>query len=258
MFGGAKRAGSNNLFCKLKKKLNIPLIGIGCMSHIIHNSVETACSQLPLDVETFIIKVFKYFHIFTVRTERLKEFCEFVNIQYEKVLGYSSTRWLALMPAIERIIKLFPALKAFFLSEEKCPVTIKSFLEQEDCELWLMFVHSQLSLFDTAIRKTEKQDATLSESLSSYKLLQTQLTNRKEANFVTVPVKSLETNVFQENANGKKRFRSFVHTFYDTALSYLDMWGVHYEAYTKFCWILLKTLPEWEDIEVCIPVVEIF
>lgn len=89
-------------------------MGIGCMAHIVHNSVESAVGVLPIDVENIICKIYKYFHIYTVRVERLKEFCDFIDISYNQVLGYSSTRWLALLPALERILKLYPALKSFF------------------------------------------------------------------------------------------------------------------------------------------------
>jgi hypothetical protein len=60
--------------------------------------------------------------------EELKEFCDFVDIEYKQVLGSVKTRWLSLQPAITRVIDMFPGLKSYFLSQEKCPMMLKIFL----------------------------------------------------------------------------------------------------------------------------------
>jgi hypothetical protein len=46
-----------------------------------------------------------------------------------KLLGHSKARWLSLLPAEHRIIDIFPALKPYFLSLEKCPVSLQNFFE---------------------------------------------------------------------------------------------------------------------------------
>lgn len=56
-------------------------------------------------------------------------------------------RWLALMPAFERIIKLFPGLKSYFQSQRKRPVLLKNIFENPQAEIWLNFVHSQAGTF---------------------------------------------------------------------------------------------------------------
>jgi hypothetical protein len=38
-------------------------------------------------------------------------FCETSETEYQKLLGYSKTRWLARLPAVERIFKMFEPLK---------------------------------------------------------------------------------------------------------------------------------------------------
>jgi hypothetical protein len=57
----------------------------------------------------------------------LKEFCVFVDIEYKQVLGSVKTRWLSLQPAITRVIDMFPGLKSYFPSHEKCPMMLKIF-----------------------------------------------------------------------------------------------------------------------------------
>lgn len=71
--------------------------------------------------------------MYTVRVEALKEFC--TETEYHQMLGYSKTRWLALMPALERVIKMYQPLKSYFLSIEKCPQLLKNFFENPMSEL---------------------------------------------------------------------------------------------------------------------------
>jgi hypothetical protein len=112
-FGGVKRKGNENVFRKVQSDLYRPILGIGCSAHIVHNSVQTACDSLPLDIEVIVIKIYKYFHIYAVRVTKLKEFCEFVETDYKKVLSHSSTRFLSLLLAIERILSIFDGLKSY-------------------------------------------------------------------------------------------------------------------------------------------------
>nr|GBO35342.1 hypothetical protein AVEN_113419-1 [Araneus ventricosus] len=76
-FGGVKRKGNENVFRKVQSDLDRLIVGIGCSSYIVHNSVQASCDSLPLDIEV-CYKIYKYFHIYTVRVTKLKEFCEFV------------------------------------------------------------------------------------------------------------------------------------------------------------------------------------
>lgn len=113
-FGGLQRRGQCNVFHKIKEDLGRPIEGIGCPAHILHNTISSASGILSVDVEVIVLKIFNYFSIYTVRTEKLKEFYSFVDINYQTLLSHSRTRWLSLMPAVERILKLWTPLKNFF------------------------------------------------------------------------------------------------------------------------------------------------
>jgi len=93
---------------------------------------------------------FILFYIYTVRIENFKEIGEDVEIEYKKLLGHSKTQWLTLIPALERIIKLFKALKLYFMSQPKCPTILRSFFMNPCAELWLSFAYSQASTFHKA------------------------------------------------------------------------------------------------------------
>lgn len=115
-FGGRERHGTNNVHFKLKSKLSKDIEGIGCPAHILHNTASTSADVLSVDVESVVLKIYKYFSIFTVRNERLKSFCEAADVIYANLQSHSRTRWLSLLPAIERILKLWLPLKDFFFS----------------------------------------------------------------------------------------------------------------------------------------------
>jgi hypothetical protein len=75
-FGGLIWKGTNNVFCKIKEDLNRGVIGLGCVAHMIHNCAHSSINTILQDTEGLVVKIFGYFHIFTVRVERLKEFCD--------------------------------------------------------------------------------------------------------------------------------------------------------------------------------------
>ena len=55
MFGGLRRnEQGNNVFAKLKKKLNPSLIGVGCSSQILNNCIHHGAERMNIDIENNI------------------------------------------------------------------------------------------------------------------------------------------------------------------------------------------------------------
>lgn len=102
-FGGLNRKGENNVFYRLKKELARDLVGIGCTSHIIHNGFDSACDQLPINIEALVVNIYKHFHIHTLRVETLKEFCTTTEVNYVTLVNHSGTRFLTLHPAVQKV-----------------------------------------------------------------------------------------------------------------------------------------------------------
>jgi len=136
-FGGLKRAGKKNVNTHLKNLMNKNIFGIGCPVHIAHNAAKHGIDTLMFDTESISLKIYNHFSIYTVRTEALKEFCQFVDIEYRNLLYHSATRWLSLYPAVNRILQMFPALKSYFLSIDTCPMILKTFFEGRLSEAYL-------------------------------------------------------------------------------------------------------------------------
>lgn len=149
-FGGLNRPVGENIFTHLKSNINSNLAGIGCPAHVLPNAVNHGFDQFSsFDIESIVCKLFNYFSIYTVRTKELENFCEFVDIEYRTLLSHSHTRWLNLLPAVERILQMFPALKSYFLSIEQSQKILKSFFSDEFGELHLLFAQSLMTIFLT-------------------------------------------------------------------------------------------------------------
>ena len=90
---------------------------------------------LSVYVESLVVKIYKFFHIYTVRVCELKEFCDFADVEYQRLLQHGNTRFLLLLPALERVLELFEALKSYFNSQEHCPTIIRQCVENPTQEL---------------------------------------------------------------------------------------------------------------------------
>jgi hypothetical protein len=136
-FGGAGRKSQNTVFTKLQENLRRALIGVGWTGHIFHNTLSQNITTTNL----------------TQSSLKLKEFCDFVETEFEIMLGYAQRRWLALLLTIERVVKLFLPLKSYFQSQDKCPFYMLNFFENLCLKCGCTFFHSQASSFHEAMKK---------------------------------------------------------------------------------------------------------
>ena len=247
-FGGRLRKGTNNVFLKVKESMNDSMEGVGCPAHILHNAAHTAANVLSIDVEVIVVKAFSYSRIYTVRTEKLKEFCDFVGVQYASVLSHSKTRWLSLMRAVERILKLFEALKSFFASEEKAPQILLDFFNNPLSEAYLYFVHSLEYVFSSRIMKIEKRDNSIIEVLGCLKEIVALIKARMDEKFIPLSVKRCLKDD-EITSQEMKKFLLEVDNNYVTCHDYLKKWASSLESFDIFSWMLLDTLPAWEQIQ---------
>lgn len=147
-FGGDTRGGRENVFFKLKETFP-HLLGINCAAHVTHNALKHGCLTLAevIEVESIVCQIYSHYYIYTGRTEALKQFCAKANVKYDKLLGYAKTRFLALGPAIKRIVKVYDGLKSYFLSEENEKYkTLRNFFANPRSKFWLMFVQQQVRI----------------------------------------------------------------------------------------------------------------
>ena len=96
-----------------------------CAKSVIYNIFTNGAPY-----ESLVVKIYEFFHIYTVRVTELKNFCEFVDIEYQRILQHSNIRFLSLLPALQRILEMFEGLKSYFNSQEGCPTFIKKCFEE--------------------------------------------------------------------------------------------------------------------------------
>jgi hypothetical protein len=117
---------------------------------------------MPVDIKVLVMKIFGYFHIYMIRVD-------FAGQEYKKILGYVNASWLSLLPALKnKILKIHPSLKFFFISETQLPKILKLFLENSETELLLSFAYLQASLF---LKVVEGDDKYATESALAVKLI---------------------------------------------------------------------------------------
>jgi hypothetical protein len=113
---------------------------------------------MPVDIDVLFTNIFGDFHIHTVRTERVKDFCDFTGKDYKQIPGCANVGWQSLLPALGR--------KFFFMTE----FVLKQFFGNSETELWLSFAHSQASIFHETIKVTAGDDKCATESALAVKV----------------------------------------------------------------------------------------
>lgn len=251
-FGGAHRRGHVNVFTKLRTHTGrADLLGLGCNAHMLHNTVQTAADCLPVDAEQIVCKIYNYFSIHTVRVTQLEEFCAFVDVEYRKLLGYSKTRWLALLPAVERILQMYEGLKSYFMSIKQCPTVIKQFFENPMSEAWLFFIQCQAALFNKIITSIQYQHGTAMEVRRELKTIKSDLQDRKEQQFVGIETKNVLRKLEAAGDVSKHDVDVFMGkamSFFDSCLEYIELWDYSQDI-TALEWVLLTKEISWEEIE---------
>ena len=79
------------------------------------------------------------------------------------MLQHGNTRFLSLGLSIERILSMFDGLRAYFLSQEKCPVMLRNIFQNPYLKLWLSFARDQVSTFQACIGQIEKGNISATE-----------------------------------------------------------------------------------------------
>ena len=96
---------------------NPALYTLGCPHYFLHNAAHKAVKELEsasgFDVEEMAVDVFDHS---IKRKGELGEYAQFCDTE---ILKHVSTHWLSLQSSIERILKQYPALRSYFLSQEK-------------------------------------------------------------------------------------------------------------------------------------------
>lgn len=103
----------NSVFQKIQD-FNKHIVKANCNCHVINNCVKYSVKAFHFDIECIVIKIYNEFSSSASRTDSLKECFEFAEIEYKDLLRHVPTRWLSLLPAIDRLVYSWPAVKRYF------------------------------------------------------------------------------------------------------------------------------------------------
>ena len=92
--------GKRHSVYELLKADNSNIIKANCSNHVLHNAIKYAIDRLDIDVENIVLKVYNHFSVSAKRREELKNFFEFVHLEWSEIIRHAPTRWLSLGPAI--------------------------------------------------------------------------------------------------------------------------------------------------------------
>ncbi len=108
--------GQHNSVNQNLKLAQKDIIAANCLAHTLHYTTKYAAGCLTVDVENIVLKAYTHFSISASRAAQLKEFCELLEVSDCNLLWHVVTRWLSLLPAIDRILKYWAPLRSYFRS----------------------------------------------------------------------------------------------------------------------------------------------
>lgn len=228
--------GDNNSVFQKLCLINHNLIKSNCNAHVIHNTGRNACKLLSFDVENLILKVFAEFSHSAKAVDILKTCFDDFDMAYENVLRHVVTRWLSLFPAVERIIKIWPAVKQYFLNqgEDDTDKTIWMFVKDQADEMnddlnshltlpecYLYFVHHFMFQLTRSIKLLEKDSTMISHVHGILTSLRGGLQSRLKDKYFGAKVNQ---SLVHLPSYQRKKFETEAITVYQRAIAYLEKW----------------------------------
>ena len=112
-----------NVNKSIKKKLNVKLqekfkrnlVETGpCQLHVVHNAFHKGVQAFGDDIENLCIDLFYFFKTSPARREDLAEIQYKIGLDEVAFIRHGESRWLCLLPAVERVKDQLPALRKYF------------------------------------------------------------------------------------------------------------------------------------------------
>ncbi|CAM4557302.1 unnamed protein product [Leuciscus chuanchicus] len=153
------------------------------------------------------------------------------KLRNDNELRHVPTRWLSLLPAIDRLVSTWPAVQSYFLSlgDEECPRVIWDALrgnehgEEDECselQVTLFFLQNVLKIFSGAVLSLESDNLTSVEVYALMNGLRTKLQQHKKDAFFGAKV----DRVFASSVTFRVDRLREEFISYDTAEQYLEKW----------------------------------
>ena len=212
---------NQSVFTELRKSNN-ELIAIGCNAHILHNTAKKACNTLKIDIESVVIKIYNEFSSSTKRTAELKDFFEWTDTEWAELLRHAPTRWLTLLPAVERIISNFTPIKSYFMSQNSIAPLLRLFFDDDLSLAYLGFVANVCNSFQPALTRLQSDEALIVEMYEIMNNVRQSLNERKAEQFYGLIARTEIQKCNNDEAIA--RFKIDTSIFFETTVNYLEKW----------------------------------
>lgn len=169
---------------------SIGLVDIGsCTLHTVHNAFLKALDCLGEDVSDLATSLFHYFHNRPERNGDLTTIQEKLKLPCKHFVQHTSTRWLTLLNASERLIEQWDVIQEYFFkflpNKPKSPALhtfsyekIVSFLKKPTMKAEIYFVISSAKMFTRYTELFQKDEPLIHVLSSELELLVTKLITR--------------------------------------------------------------------------------
>uniref|UniRef100_H3A0B7 DUF4371 domain-containing protein n=1 Tax=Latimeria chalumnae TaxID=7897 RepID=H3A0B7_LATCH len=208
--------GKHNSVYQLLCAENDRILKANCPAHVAHNTCKHASDQLSVDIDMTVLKIYSHFSVSAKHREKLRNFFEFVEIEWKEVLRHVSTRWLSLNPAVDQLLRNWPAITAYFKSlGESCPVALKKIFTEDGeytciVEIYMCFFHNVACVFDELVNKLEESKLCITDVYTEMYRFKMKMLNRKEDCFFGFQAKQLMGKLLPEQKlKLKKDFITF-------------------------------------------------
>lgn len=202
--GASVNYGSkNSVFQKLQSE-NSKIIKAICHCHILHNTLKYASQRMSIDIELLINKIYSLFHRSSKQTDYLKLICALSEVKYEKITRNCETRWLSLLPAVEKINKLFDQIKLFIqtLSPMETHPILNDVFNSDKSYVYrccLFFLESVFSVSNECIQFLERSDIYISEIYDKIYYFKIQIEQRFEKGFYRYKCEHLMSRIDEKS-----------------------------------------------------------
>ena len=88
-----------------------------CNLHIVHNSFGRGMTEFSnWGIEEFLDVIFKHFSKYPARKEDVQGVQNLLEVEQREFKRYVNSRWLSLVPGIERVLEQYAALHHYFIN----------------------------------------------------------------------------------------------------------------------------------------------
>lgn len=188
-FGSVDRSGDKNVFNLMQHEFNNILIGMGCTAHILHNTPHDAClTNIPYDFNQILSLIHKQFNTSTKQTESLKQFCDEMDIEFEKLKSCPNTRFIGKKASINSVLRVIDPLRAYCESNptKKVPLVVQKIFKDPLHKFYLILVRDLCNLFECTILKIEGNAICGNEAVKIVQDLQNKLQKQIDASYISM------------------------------------------------------------------------